>query len=178
MLASMTSRTFFKGLIAEGVAQSIARVRDEDVNGPAELLSCVIKRSTPSIVERSASIVTTLAPRASRFAAASYMRALLDAIATSKLLAAQTLSGALRMRPAALKAQASRFGLGLRACSTAKTKARAMHQQRERTRARSAGWACAFGGKTPEEKPQQTWTTLRLPRYARDLNAMTVNGRK
>jgi hypothetical protein len=46
------------------------------------------------------------------------------------------------------------------------------------TCARSAGWAGAFGGKTPEEKPQQTWTTLRLPLFARDLNAMTVNGRK
>jgi len=29
--------------IEEGVAQSNARVRDEDVNGPTELLSCVIK---------------------------------------------------------------------------------------------------------------------------------------
>jgi hypothetical protein len=49
----------------------------------------------------------------------------------------------------------------------------------ESERANNAqGPARVFGGKTPEEKPQQTWTTLRLPLYARDLNAMTVNGRK
>ena len=82
------------------------------------------------------------------------------------------------MKAAALKAQASRSGLrlrdfygddkGFRHCISNESK-RANDLQ---------GGAGAFGGKTPEEKPQQTWTMLRLSLYARDLNAMTVNGRK
>ncbi len=56
-------------------------------------------------------------------------------------------------------------------------KGSSLHQQRVQRASDPQGGAGAFGGKTPEEKPQQTWTTLRLPLYARDLNAMTVNGR-
>ncbi len=82
------------------------------------------------------------------------------------------------MRSAALKAiRASRIGLRSRACSTATTKARVNAKKGESERANDLQGGAARSAAMLEEKAQQTSAMLHLPLYARDLDAMTINGR-